>query len=190
MAGTHCTVDCIAALQKLRPLTENHSKIHRVRVEMGHAAFTKGGWTPRRPIKVIGAQMSVAYIAAVQFLDGEVTPTQFRQDQLDSDDRWDLVSKITCEHNRDYDKSTPWKQRVTISFEDGHEIAHEEDAPMGVQSPLSNADIVSKWRQITRNVIGEERGAQIERMVLRLENVDDVGKLVELLAGVTKNPIA
>ena len=190
MAGTFGTIDCIAALQQQQLLPQNLSEIRKIRVEMGDVAFKHGGWTPTPPIEATGAQMSAAYIAAVQLVHGEVTPAQFRLDDLDREDRWDLVRKVACEHNADYDTAEPWKQKVTVSLADGCDVVHEERAPAGVRSPLSNEEIVRKWRRIARDVVDEERSWEIERLVLRLEDLADVEGLVGLLAPATRSPIS
>ena len=193
MFGTFCAIDCIRALRNLngdRLDRKNLSNIRAINVEMGQAALKHGGWTPTRPIETTGAQMNVAYVTALQLLDGEVAPSQFRLDQLDRQEIWELVGKISCTRNQAYDKTGLCGHNVKIAFEDGHEIAHEVIMPRGVDPPLSNEDIISKWRQITNGVIEEERRAKIEQMVLGVETVDDVGRLLNLLMGQTQNPLS
>lgn len=134
--------------------------------------------------------MNVAYIAEVKILDRGVTPLQFRLDQLDNEDKWGLMSKITCTRNSDYDKIGLCGQKVTFSFHDGHEVAHEVLMPKGVDPPFSNEDVNRKFRRITRGIVTEEPEADIEQMVLGVETVDDVGNLMDQLVGQTRNPLA
>jgi aconitate decarboxylase len=59
-----------------------------------------------------------------------------------------------------------------------------------VDPPLSNEEVVEKWRALTKGVIDDKRRQDIEDLVLNLEDCKDIALLGELMAGETKNPIA
>ena len=190
MAGTHCTVDCVRALQDKYPeqMTDLAS-VASIKIEMGEVAFHHGGWKAERPLTSTGAQMSNAYVAATQLVDRQVLPAQFRHDRLERDELWELVNKTTCVHSPDL--TSKWTQVVTISFKDGKPtLTQRREAQRGVDPPLSNEEILDKWRLITRDVIDDERLREIETLVLGLEDCTNVAVLGELMAGITKNPIA
>ena len=192
MAGTFATIDCITALQKEHPkMLDGVTKIESVVVELGEAAFKHGGWKPQRPLNAIGAQMSASYVAAVQLIDHQVTPAQFRHNQLDREHLWSLVGKIVCRHNEKFDKINPWRQKVTIKFRDGEgdDLVQKVEKPKGFKPPLSNEEILHKWRDMTANVVDEARRKEIEHLVLGLEDEPDMKRLSDLLAGMIKNPI-
>src|SRR5580658_7534009 len=46
---------------------------------------------------------------------------------------------------------------------------------------LTNADIVDKYRSLTRSVISTDRQSTIEKTVLDIESLDDISKLMALL---------
>lgn len=97
MAGTHCTIDCVQALQDKYPdKLSGLDAIASIRIGMTEAAFNHGGFDVKRPVATTGAQMSAAYTAAVQLVDGQVLPNQFRGDQLDRDIVWDLIGRTKC----------------------------------------------------------------------------------------------
>ena len=50
----------------------------------------------------------------------------------------------------------------------------EVNTESGVDSELSNKDIVEKWRTITRDVIDDKRRDQIEKTCLGIEQLEDV----------------
>lgn len=192
MAGTFATIDCISALQKEQArMKDDVTNIESIVVEMGEAAFKHGGWKPQRPLNATGAQMSASYIAAVQLIDHKVTPAQFQHHQLDREHLWQLVDKIVCKHNEQFDKENPWRQRVTVSFQDGEgdEVVKQLEKPRGFKPPLSNEDILDKWRDMTANVVDDTRRKEIEQLVLGLEDETDMKRLSGLLAGMTRNPI-
>lgn len=189
MAGTHSTIDCIRKLQLQYPeQMQDLDSITSIKLEMGEAAFHHGGWEAKRPLTATGAQMSNSYAAATQLVDKEVLATQFRQDKLERDIIWDLVSKTTCYHNTDF--PTPREQRATITFKDKPTLTAEVTAARGVNPPLTNDEIVEKWRLITRDVIDDGRRAKIEQMCLNITSINDVTELADVMRGLTKNPIA
>lgn len=189
MAGTHCTIDTVAALlrqypEKLTDLT----MIAEIKIEMSEPAFKHGGWKAKRPLTATGAQMSCAYTAAVQLVDGQVTPQEFRHDMLDRDSVWNLIAKTQCLHTPALGEK--YEQRVTITFNNGDVISETLQAPKGVSPSLSNEEILEKFRRFTKEVIDVERQSAIEKIVLEMETLDDVCVLEDLLAGHTLDPIA
>lgn len=195
MAGTHCTVDCIRELQSKHPSQmKDFSKISKITIEMGEAAFHHGGWTAKRPLTATGAQMNNAYVAATQIVDGAVLPLQFRHDKLERDVIWELISKVHCVLSTDFQHK--FGQRVTVEFfDDGagpnkNSIVSELPAPRGVSPELSNEEIVEKWRLLMTGVIDDSRRQKIETLVLDLESHAQVTELIDLLAATTENALA
>ena len=188
MAFTHCTIDCIRALQASHPdKLKDHTKITRIHVELGEAAYHHGGFVAKRPITSIGAQMSSAYVVAVQIICGQVLPAQFRSDQLERDEIWRLVDLTSCELNKNLPKI--WHQRVTIQFEDGSVIGQYLEKMKGVDPVITNEEIVEKYRLVLDGVIDEERRNKIEDFVLNIEKAKEITELIDLLSLPTKNPI-
>jgi aconitate decarboxylase len=189
MGGTHCTIDCIRELQKKYPEQMSEiQKISNIKAEMSEAAFKHGGWNVTRPLTATGAQMSCAYVAAVQLVDSQVTPSKFHHDLLDRDVLWELIRKTECLHTPELGEA--YQQRVTITFKDHSVLTETLDAPIGFDPPLTNDAILEKWRQVTKGLIPSERRDEIERLVLDLENLGDVTQLEDLLLGPTLNPIS
>jgi aconitate decarboxylase len=190
MAGTHPTVDCVRQLQEQYPeqMQNKIKSIKGIRIELGDAAYHHGGWKAQRPLTSTGAQMSNAYVAATQMVQRQVLPAQFRHDMLENDDVWRLVDVTTCELSKDPD-CPRGRQIVEVQFEDGSTIKTSVDTARGVEPPLSNNEVVDKWRLLTKDVIGPERANKIESIVLNLEECDDLSALLELMEGLTRNPI-
>jgi aconitate decarboxylase len=191
MAGTHPTVDCVRKLQELYPeqMRNKINQVKKITIEMGEAAFHHGGWKVTRPLTSTGAQMSNSFIAATQIVHREVLAAQFRYDMLENDDVWKLVDVTDCELTKQFADSIG-RQSVTIEFEDGEILSQHVEAARGVDPPLSNEEILEKWKTLTKDVIDRERAEKIENLVLGLESCDDILLLQELMGGLTKNPIA
>lgn len=193
--GTHGTVDCCALLQQKYPETFSPENlkiddIEAITIEMSEVVFKHSGFEVTRPLTSTGAQMSNMYIAAVQLLDGEIAPKAFGNGHLDRDAIWELVRKMRCEVAQEEGWGV-WNQRVRVQMKGGETKEAFVDTPRGVRPVLSNEEVLGKWRGMVGDVVDDgERIRRIEEMVLGLEGLDDVGELVELLAGETMNPIA
>jgi aconitate decarboxylase len=189
MAATHGTVDCVRALQKNHPEQMRYLKdISSINIEMGEVAYHHGGFKAERPLTATGAQMSAAYVAITQMVDHEVLAAQFRHDKLERDEVWELVDKTACVQTEEF--NTKWAQRITVTFKDKSTIVEQVQSQRGVDPPLSNEEVVEKWRALTKGVIDDKRRQDIEDLVLNLEDCKDIALLGELMAGETKNPIA
>lgn len=189
MAGTHMTVDCVKALQEehselLAP--DNLWKIKSITIRLDEPFFKHGGWRAEKPLTAIGAQMNNAFVAATQLVEWQCFAAQFGPEKLDADPTWDLVKKTTCELGRNFSQGST---EVEIVFEDGTLIKKFLNKQKGVDPPLSNEEIVQKYRDLSRTVIDEERMHEIERLVVNLEKMQDLGVLAELLTPVTRNPL-
>jgi aconitate decarboxylase len=189
MGLLHAAIDC--ALE-LRPKIDV-SQIQRIDIDMGDAAYAHGGWKAERPIQVIGAQMNVAYVVAVAFLDGDVLVDQFTQERVNSDDVWALIDRTVTHHERAYD-NLPADERLTtqvrLTFKDGSTRAAKVVHPRGTgDRNLTNADIREKYAKLTRRAVSAERQKAIEKAVLSLDTLDDIAALTALLTPAVHSPL-
>lgn len=143
----------------------------------------------QRPLNALGAQMSTRYTTAAQLLDRSVLMDQFNSANLDRDALWELVDKIDCVWDREFDKLSAWHTRVTVDFGKGYTISHEVSGPKTYDDALSNDGIRTKWSMLADTVLSPERKAQIEDTVLNMENLTDISQLIRLLEAEVKNPI-
>ncbi|KAF8856906.1 2-methylcitrate dehydratase PrpD [Acephala macrosclerotiorum] len=188
MAATHPTVDCIRKLQEENEeKMRDFEKMEGILFEMGEAAYSHGGFKVQRPLTTTGAQMSCMYVAATQMVDNQVMPQQFRQDMLDRDIVWNLVSKMECKLKKEW---KGFEQSAEIRFTDGKILKARVENARGNDPELSNEEIVQKWRGLMNGVIDDERREKVERCVLGLDGCGDMMELCVLLEGATKNPIA
>jgi aconitate decarboxylase len=192
MAATHPTVDCVRILQEKYPDTFNGGnlgRIKRITLEMGSDAFHHGGFQATRPTTAVGAQMACMYVAATQLVDRQVLPPQFAKHSLDRDEIWSLVKKTKCVQNDDLGDGK-FAQRMTVEFADGKTVTAEIQNAHGVDPELSNEEVVTKWRDLTKDILDADRQKAIEELVLRLETCEDVGALIELLTPVVPSVLA
>lgn len=193
VGGAHGLIEAIANLQAKHPKRmDDISALTRVAIRLSKPVFAHCGWpATERPMTATGSQMNCAYIAAVQLVERQVLLAQFATRALDSDDVWRLVPLMTCEHDPDFD--TPKRgcgAHVRMQFADGEVLEEVVDQPRGFDPPLTNDEIMEKWRKLSGGVINSQRREGIEKAVLGLEGLGDLGVLLGLLAGEVRNPLA
>jgi 2-methylcitrate dehydratase PrpD len=183
MGLLHAAIDAALDLRSEDKVTAD--QIQHIQIDMPEAGYQHGGWKAVRPLQPIGAQMSVAYTVAVALLDGAVLIAQFSEKRINSDDVWNLIDRTDVHHETSYDK-LPVEDRLTtrvrLTLKDGSTREKVVAHPRGTgDRALSDADIVEKYRSLTRTVISAERQRKIENTVLNLEGVEDISELTALL---------
>ena len=184
MIATHAPIDCLAALQERYPKKFEHlNSIRQVKIEQSKAAHAHGGQSITRPITAIGAQMSTRYIAAVQLLDHQILIDQFQSSNLDRDSIWQLVDKVDCQWNSEFDEKSSWNTRVSVVFEGGETVTEEVTMSETIENCLPGKRIREKWRMLAGRVLDEKIVHQLEDAILNLEAVDDMSEISGLLEG-------
>jgi 2-methylcitrate dehydratase PrpD len=184
MGLLHAAID--AALQLRSEDKVQPDQIERIDIDMPEAAYGHGGWRAVRPLQPIGAQMNVAYAVAAALLDGEVLIDQFSEKRINSDDVWNLIDRTETHHEKAYDQ-LPVDERLTtrlrLTLKDGSTRDKVVAHPRGTGNRvLTDADIVDKYRSLTRSVITTDRQTAIEKAVLKLDALDDISELMALLS--------
>jgi 2-methylcitrate dehydratase PrpD len=148
--------------------------------------YKHGWWAPERPLTPIGAQMNIGYATAAALLDGNVLPEQFTPRRLDSDDIWSLIAATDVHLDpelADIDVTQRFRTDVAVTTRGGAvhhvRVVQPHGAPW---DPVTNAEIVTKFHALADRVTSRERATAIERAVVGLDDLDDVGDLVDLLA--------
>jgi aconitate decarboxylase len=189
MGLLHAAIDAALELRAKADV----SQIQRIEIDMGEAAYQHGGWKAERPLEVIGAQMNVAYAAAVALLDGDVLVDQFTQDRINSDDVWALIDRTVTHHETAYDHLPADEQlttQVRLTFKDGSTRAAKVVHPRGTgDRNLTNADIRGKYAKLTRRAVSADRRAAIEKAVLGIDALDDIAELTALLTPAVRSPL-
>jgi 2-methylcitrate dehydratase PrpD len=183
MGGLHGAIDCARGLRKsIVP-----EDISRIDITVGETVYKHGWWQPERPLTPIGAQMNIGYATAAALLDGNVLPEQFNPKRLDSDDIWALIDATNVhldESLNDAPITERFRTDVSVTTRAG-EVHHASiDQPHGAPSdPVTNDELVAKFHALADRVTSRGRAEAIERAVTGLVDLDDVGDLIDLLAG-------
>jgi aconitate decarboxylase len=182
MGALHAPLDAIFDIMAKRPLKSH--EIDRIDIDLSHAAYHHGWWPLERPLTPIAAQMNVAYAVAVAILDGAAMVQQFAPQRINRDDVWALIPKITAHHDPEFDKagSAARNTRVTVHLKDGTRLQHRVEIARTIGAPLTNDQIVAKYRTLTDGIVAPRRQADIVDFVLNLETAKDTSGLARLLA--------
>jgi 2-methylcitrate dehydratase PrpD len=161
-------------------------EISKIDITVGETVYKHGWWTPERPLTPIGAQMNIGYATAAALLDGNVLPEQFTPARLDSDDIWSLIAATSVHLDESLahaDVSQWFRTDVAVTTRDGAVHHARVVQPHGAPAdPVTNEELVAKFHALADRVTNRGRAEAIERVVVGIDDLDDIKELIDLLA--------
>lgn len=127
------------------------------------------------------------YIIAVAALDGQVSWEQYTPERQRDPALLDLWARVTSAGDPELDeiKRANLGARpagVTLTTRDGREFSGRMVFPPGhPRNPLSDEELAEKFRYWSTRVLSEARSNALSELVTRLEQVDDVNEVGDLL---------
>lgn len=193
MAGLHSTIDGMLHLVETGGITA--SDVEGIHIGVAEAMYKHAGWALERPPEAIGAQMNLAYAAAVALLDGAVFVPQFSPARMNQDDVWDVIGRTDVVWDKQIDsmgEDARWTSRLTVTLKDGSVRSVETRHPWGGRvNPVTNDQLREKYRRMASLVIDDAaRIDALEQSVLSLRTQPDLGRLVELVGASVHSPFA
>ncbi len=131
------------------------------------------------------ADHSLPYCIAVAVAKGNVLPSDFEEDALADPFVWEMLPKIKVVANPEIDALFPGVKRaiVTITTDDGQSVTQQADHAKGrAENPLSDDELVDKFRANAAHAVSEARMSQIVEATFALEEIGHVADYVALLA--------
>jgi 2-methylcitrate dehydratase len=131
------------------------------------------------------ADHSLPYVIAVAVADGNVLPGSFGDEKLKDPRILGLLQKIKVVADPEIDALFPKvkRARVTITARGGKQYVSQVDHAKGSpQNPMSDADIIAKFHENAKVVMDQSRRNAIIGATMNLEEMDDVGDYLLLLA--------
>ncbi len=131
----------------------------------------------------VSAQFSIPYVVAVCLSDGELGPKQLTEKRLADSALLALSKKVSIHADEKLEAVYPDKtsSRVCVKMNDGSKLEKQIDIPKGdPRDPMTTEDIIKKVKQFSggRN---QENVEQICELAMKLEKLDDISKLLELI---------
>jgi 2-methylcitrate dehydratase len=129
------------------------------------------------------ADHSLPYCIAVAVAKGNVLPSDFEEDALRDPLVWSLLDKIKVVANPEIDALFPKIKRAIVSIKTPHGIyKKQEDFAKGQPArPLSDEEIISKFKANSEKKISSSRMEDIIKATKELENIDEIGEYMKLL---------
>lgn len=129
------------------------------------------------------ADHSLPYCIAVAIAKGNVLPSDFEEDALRDPFVWSLLGKIKVVANSEIDSLFPKVKRaiVTIKTSQGEYKKQEDFAKGQSERPLSEEELISKFKANSEKKMSLSGMEDIIKATQELENIDEIGKYMELL---------
>src|SRR4051812_28493899 len=182
VGSNHTTLDAIRAIRKRHPFTLD--ALDRIVVHGSKVTADHVGW-PYRPEGLTSAQLNLPYCVATLLIEGDVFVDQFTEQAVHDKDRIALSRKVeVIEDPAITARGARFRHmvRVDVHLTDGSVHSETREAPRGSEhSFASAADIVDKFRKLTRTVISEGQQDALVDAMLNVEQLDDTRALVRLL---------
>jgi 2-methylcitrate dehydratase len=129
------------------------------------------------------ADHSLPYVIAVAVADGNVLPEAFSDEKLRDPRIWELLPKIKVIADPEIDRLFPKvkRARVRIKTKDGEEYQAQTDVAKGSpEDPLSDDEIVAKFRANAHGVISDQRMDEIIETTWKFESVSNLSDYMVL----------
>ena len=130
------------------------------------------------------ADHSLPYVIAAAVADGNVLPDSFSDEKLKDPRIWDLLGKIKVVADPEIDAMFPGvkRARVSITTNSGEthtaQVDHAKGSP---QNPMSDEEIVSKFRANAGHILSSEQQDQVIVLTWRFDELEDIGEYMSLL---------
>ncbi len=137
-----------------------------------------------RPTTKETADHSLPYCIAVAIAKGNVLPSDFTDEALKDPLVWELLPRIKVAADPQIDALFPKVKRavVRITTKDGTTYTKEEDHAKGQpERPLTDGELVDKFRANAKAVLSEARLARAVEATFHLEEIKDIRDYVTLL---------
>src|SRR5262249_6343516 len=182
VGSNHTTLDAIRDIRARRPFTLDD--LDRIVVHGSQVTVDHVGW-PYRPDSMTTAQLNLPFCVATLLIEGDVSVDQFKRGVVDDPARMALSRKVETVHDPDITalgSAFRHKVRVEVHLRDGSVETETREAPRGSeQSFASEADIVAKFRTLTKTSLSPAHQAGLIDAVLKLDKLTDAKRMTELL---------
>ncbi len=180
-ASAHTIIDGLDDLMRQGVTAEN---LDHLTVHMTTKAARNVGW-PYVPESIVAAQMNGRYAAAAKLLDGVVFAEQYAEDRLVAPDILALVERVDIIADPELDAGGVGKRhasRVAAVLNDGRTLsAFNEQRRGSSHRPLSQDEIIQKFRLVTARVLAPELADDLLDLVFTVEKLPEISLLTRLL---------
>jgi 2-methylcitrate dehydratase PrpD len=136
----------------------------------------------RRPANSYDAQFSIPYAVAAALRRGQFTLDELEDDALGDADTLALADRVQYEIDSATTFPRHYTGEVIVTLHGGRTLRHREAVNRGNgERPLTEADIIAKFRSNAARAVAPAKAQEIEASLLSLDQATDVGALADRL---------
>ena len=178
-----------AILEILRKHNVEPETIHRISVFTNSKAYNVAGCGENkyRPQNIVEAQFSIPYTVAVAAVNRKVFIDDFKKESIGKNEVLEIANKVRVEIDPEIDKmpGLTATTRVELETESGEKYSeHVEFVKGHPNNPMTMDECVEKFMECARfsaRPMDRDKINEAIRLICRLEEIDDVRKIVRLL---------
>jgi 2-methylcitrate dehydratase PrpD len=126
-------------------------------------------------------KFAINYVVALAFLDGKLEIDAFTDAKANEPEVQDALSKVRVIVDETIPEPGPYCP-VSVELKDGRRFNYTARIAKGhPQNPMTEEEVLDKFRSNAKSVISEAQSAELVRDVQHLETIGSVRKLIELL---------
>jgi len=130
------------------------------------------------PKNVLEGKFSIYFCVALALLERKVKESQFTQGMIQDDRIRGLMQKIKAIRN---DSLKETQANLIVKLKNGIQYSYHVDAPKGdPRNPLSYAEILEKFEDLTRPLLSKRRMNRIIDVIRNLEKLQNISELIKL----------
>jgi 2-methylcitrate dehydratase len=166
---------------KVRP-----EEIEAIDVQIYAMAYSEIGSEPAKwdPRTRETADHSLPYMLAVALQDGRVTPASFEPQRYLDPSLRPLMSRIRVAENPEFTRRFPQElpSQLDVLTRLGQRFTERAEYPKGhARNPMTDADVETKFRDLTVDTLGTERATIALQALWRLDDARRAGPALDLL---------
>jgi len=165
---THTAIDALKMIKSKHTISPKD--IARIKAETFYEAFK---FSTYRGLNIIEAQYSLPYVIALELLDR--SPSQgLSERDLDDEDVLRIADLVSLEVDPDTERlfveQHLMPSSITIEMKNGQSVQGKAEIPRGdLRKPLSDEEIIQKFRDIVWPLLGENNAERIIRDCMNLD---------------------
>jgi 2-methylcitrate dehydratase len=128
------------------------------------------------------ADHSLPYMLAVALVDGRLTPASFEPERYLDKSLRPLMNRIRVSEDAEFTQRFPTElvSEITVTTRSGQRLVERADYPKGhAKNPMSDADVESKFRDLTTGVLPPDQVNAALQAVRDLETVQQIDSLLD-----------
>jgi aconitate decarboxylase len=182
VASNHTSLDAIRAIQARRPFTLD--ELAKIVIRGSQVTVDHVGW-PYRPEGLTSAQLNLPFCVATLLREGDVFVDQFKPEVFYDTARMELSKKVEVVHEPEITAlGSKFRHKVSVEvhLRDGSVERETRAQPRGGEDAFASAaEIIEKFKKLSRATMSETQQADLIAMILNMESLPDMRRLPEAL---------